>query len=150
MIDYFTYGLLNSLSLLACSLLIFLYLKDPWLSSSPGKLLASMEVIQMLIHALRFLSLPFLSRYLEPSSCQVISFVKAPLTTTVWTYALSINIEVLMKVQFSAVSSSSVPQWAYHLLVAALSVAKLALSLLFGKPSTGYDGCTLTYESLIE
>jgi hypothetical protein len=147
-----TYGLLNSLSLIACSLLTFLYLKDPCLSSSPGKLIASMEATQLLIHFLRFDSIPIFRPYLEPHSglCQVISFTKAPLILTVWTYGLSVNFEVLMKVQFSAVSNSCVPQWAYHLLVAVLSLAKLTQSILYGEPSYSNIGCILTYRSLPE
>mmetsp|Transcript_26791 Transcript_26791/g.48287 ORF Transcript_26791/g.48287 Transcript_26791/m.48287 type:complete len:161 (-) Transcript_26791:1538-2020(-) len=151
-VTYVGYGLMNSLSVIAATIFAIIYFKDPYLSASPGSLIAFIELSQVLIQLGYFSGLPDLGDFFAeyPSVCMISAVLQVSAVVPSWAYLICANIEILLKLQRSNVNSAGLPHVFYHAFALILFIVNTLILVFYG--DLIYDpvfGCTFKVANLI-
>lgn len=151
-VAYVSFGGLNFASIILGSMFAVMYFKDPLLSASPGKLIASMEVCQVLVQVGYVSAIPGFKPFFSESKtlCNISAVLQVSTVIAVWAYSICVNLEVLLKIQRTNKSGAVLPHWIYHTF--SLSLWFLNAMIMVFCSDAIYDanfGCTFLVENLV-
>jgi hypothetical protein len=149
-VSYFSGAFINSLSLIACVIFAVMYFKDPFLSVSPGRLIASMELAQACTQLTYFSILPALTPFIQASKypCSVTSTLHNSCVVMAWAYSACISLELFLKLRQNSTKENCLPTWVCHAYAVVLGGVSVGVILGYSEFAYSYLGCSISEDSL--